>query len=81
MTKRTITFDDDLNEINTITLDRELRSRDVSAVELGLRALAAGGDGNGGSNWPDDLGDVSASGVGTSTPGYGNATAKNYVGG
>ena len=58
MTKRTITFDDDLNEINTITLDRELRSRDISAVELELRALAASStDGNGGgSTWKDDLG-------------------------
>lgn len=40
MTKRTITFDEDLNEINTITLDKELRSRDISAVELELTELA-----------------------------------------
>lgn len=70
MTKRTITFDDDLNEINTITLDRELRSRDISAVELELRALAASSTNNGGSNWPDDLGDTSTSGAGSSTAGY-----------
>lgn len=62
MTKRTITFDDDLNEINTITLDRELRSRDVSAVELELRELAAASTSEGsGSDWPDVLGGSSYS--------------------
>ena len=58
MTKRTITFDADLNEINTITLDREIRSRDISAVELELRERAAADtdSGTSGSDWPDDLG-------------------------
>lgn len=55
MTRRVITFDPELNEINTITLDRELRSRDVNAVEWELKELAEGGDGTGGSDWYDDV--------------------------
>lgn len=43
MTRRVITFDADLNEINTLTLDRELRSRDVNAVEIELKDLAEEG--------------------------------------
>lgn len=56
VTKRTITFDDDMNEINTITLDKELRTRDVSDTEYKLTQLAKdqGGTGDG-----DDWGDVS----------------------
>lgn len=41
MTKRTITFDESMNEITTITLDRELRVRDISATEVELREKAA----------------------------------------
>ena len=51
VTRRVITFDSELNEINTITVDRELRSRDVSAVEIELKELASegyGGDEYGG---------------------------------
>ena len=44
ITKRTITFDDALNEITTITLDHELRTRDTSAAELELQEAASGGD-------------------------------------
>lgn len=66
MTKRTITFDSDLNEINTITLDRELRSRDISSVEWELRNLAAGDTAVSGSDWVDDL-----SGYGTTTGTHG----------
>lgn len=40
VTKRTITFDDDMNEINTITLDKELRVKDVSDTEYKLTQLA-----------------------------------------
>lgn len=58
VTKRTITFDDELNEINTITLDRELRYRDISAVELQLRQLAQEGS--------SDTTAVKNTGVGTS---------------
>lgn len=49
LTKRTITFDEELNEINTITLDVEIRPRDVSDAEWILRTLAqANSSGNGG---------------------------------
>lgn len=41
MTKRTITFDDALNEVTTITLDSELRTRDITATEVELREAAA----------------------------------------
>lgn len=41
LTKRTITFDDTLNEITTVTLDAELRSRDISAREIELFEEAA----------------------------------------
>lgn len=41
LTKRTITFDDALNEITTITLDAELRVKDISATEVELREAAA----------------------------------------
>lgn len=44
LTKRTITFDDALNEINTVTLDAELRPKDISATEVELREAAAEGD-------------------------------------
>lgn len=40
LTKRTITFDSALNEVNTITLDSELRTKDVSATEIELREAA-----------------------------------------
>lgn len=43
LTKRTITFDDALNEITTITLDTELRIKDISATEVELREAAAEG--------------------------------------
>lgn len=56
VTKRTITFDDDMNEINTVTLDKELRVRDISAVEYELRSQATGNGGGGGSTWVDDIG-------------------------
>lgn len=41
MTKRTITFDSAMNEITTITLDGELRIRDIDATEIELREAAA----------------------------------------
>ena len=41
MTKRTITFDSAMNEITTITLDGELRVRDINATEIELREAAA----------------------------------------
>lgn len=41
LTKRTITFDDSMNEITTITLDSELRTRDIDATEIELREAAA----------------------------------------
>lgn len=52
VTKRTITFDEELNEINTITLDVEIRSRDVTDAEwiLRTRAQAANSSGDGGNN-------------------------------
>lgn len=40
LTKRTITFDDALNEVDTITLDAELRTKDISATEIELREAA-----------------------------------------
>ena len=46
MTKRTITFDEDLNEINTITLDVEIRPRDVSDAEWILRTKAQANSSN-----------------------------------
>lgn len=55
MTRRVITFDSELNEINTITLDRELRSRDISAVEIELRELIPEDGGDGESTWPNTL--------------------------
>lgn len=55
MTRRVITFDSELNEINTITLDRELRSRDISAVEIELRELIPEDGGDGESSWPNNL--------------------------
>lgn len=42
MTKRTITFDSALNEINTVTLDAELRPKDISATEVELQEAATG---------------------------------------
>lgn len=36
LTKRTISFDDTMNEITTVTLDGVLRSRDISAREIEL---------------------------------------------
>lgn len=59
MTRRVITFDSELNEINTLTLDRELRSRDISAVEWELKNLAEG-EGVEGSDWYDDVSGVAA---------------------
>lgn len=57
VTKRTITFDDELNEVNTITLDKELRSRDISATEYELRTLAKAQGGSGAkSDWEDKIG-------------------------
>lgn len=43
LTKRTITFDDALNEITTVTLDGELRPKDISATEVELREAAEEG--------------------------------------
>lgn len=80
MTKRTITFDDELNEVNTITLDRDLRTRDISDAEYELRTLAQG-NGNGGakSDWVDD---ISPTGAGTSTAGYGGVKdVPDFIGG
>lgn len=66
MTKRTITFDSDLNEINTVTLDRELRFRDITDPEYELTVRASkpsessGGDGSGGvADYPDLPDDIS----------------------
>lgn len=42
LTKRTITFDSAMNEVATITLDSELRTRDVSVAELELKTKATG---------------------------------------
>lgn len=58
LTKRTITFDDEMNEVNTITLDKELRTRDITDAEYELRTLAkAQGSGSGsGSDWKDEFG-------------------------
>ena len=41
LTKRTITFDNSMNEITTVTLDSELRTRDIDATEIELREAAA----------------------------------------
>lgn len=41
LTKRTITFDDVLNEVTTVTLDAELRVKDISPTEVELREDAA----------------------------------------
>lgn len=41
ITKRTITFDSAMNEITTLTLDGELRTRDIDATEIELREAAA----------------------------------------
>lgn len=46
MNKRVITFDDVMNEINTITLDLELRYRQINAVEVELHELASEKDGS-----------------------------------
>ena len=59
MTRRVITFDSELNEINTLTLDRELRFRDISAVEWELKNLAEG-EGVEGSDWYDDVSGIAA---------------------
>ena len=55
MTRRVISFDSELNEINTITLDRELRSRDVNAVEIELKELVED-EYNGGDTVYGDIG-------------------------
>lgn len=47
LTKRTITFDEVLNEVTTITLDHELRTRDISAAELELQEKASEDTGSG----------------------------------
>lgn len=43
LTKRTITFDDSMNEITTVTLDGEIRSRAISSTEIELIEEAATG--------------------------------------
>lgn len=45
VTKRVITFDSVLNEYTTITLDEELRYKDVSAVEIELASKVTEGSG------------------------------------
>lgn len=41
ITKRTVTFDEGMNETTTMTLDGEIRPQDISAVEIELREKAA----------------------------------------
>lgn len=60
MNKRIITFDSVMNELNTITLDLELRYRQVNAVEVELHERATSGD--------------SETSTSTSTPTYGSKT-------
>lgn len=71
LTKRTITFDDDLNEINTLTLDVELRPRDISDAEWELTELAKKSSGGiGGPNYPSELSGSSSGDSSHGTVGY-----------
>lgn len=66
LTKRTITFDSAMNEVTTITLDHELRTRDTTAAEWELKEIAAsdtdGDGGNGGAvfqqSYPSGISDT-----------------------
>lgn len=58
VTKVTMTFDEEVNEIDTLTLDNELRYRDTKANEWELSGSITGGSGDSATEWGHQHSDI-----------------------